>query len=403
MNRAELQELMPLVVLGMATNEERALVQAALETDPALRLEYADLERVLSGIAHAQAVEPPPGFKAKLLEAARADATRQAGQKSPIRLPLRWVAAGLGLAATVAALLVMRPATTNVNATALGSTSDGGLVYANSGRAARVSPAVLVRATGEVVPIRLETDRECQFTAVVSSAGLTYLLDSGNDKVFIVREDTAEVIDRWVVPPGATELAVRGDTVAVSNAKTMLIFRLNQNGEKIMVEARLSAAGQSLSAKNADAAIIEDGRIYITDRKNGLVRVLSEQDGREVAQFSAARAPVSLATRAGALWTLDAAGALFKLQASDGTVLERVELEGTPELLTLTDDTAFVADREGFLTAIRLSDLQITIRKRLQKMPMDLQSMPDGHVAVALAQDGVRVFDQNLDLVQSLP
>jgi hypothetical protein len=401
MNRAEIQELLPLVALGMASSEERNLVEQALKTDEALRLEYADLERVLVGVAQTEALEPPMGLKAKVLEAARAQPASKVAMLRPKTI-WPWLTATLALAATVATVLVMRPAP-SVNATAIGSTADGGLVYANSGRAARASPAVLVRANGQVVPIRLRTERECQFTAVISSAGLTYLLDSANDKVFIVREDTAEVIDRWVVPRGATELAVQGDTVAVSNANTMLIFRLNQNGEKIMVEARLLPVGQTSRSNDADAAVIDNNRIYITDRKNGSVRVLNEQTGAEVAQFTAPRAPVSLATRDAALWVLDADGALLKLESSSGAVLERVSLEGTPKLLTLTDDTAFVADREGFLTAIRLSDLQVTTRKRLQKPPMDLQPMPDGHVALALENNGVLVVDQNLTTVKRLP
>ena len=68
---AQIKELLPVVALGIATPEEVQLVKAALESDIALQTEYAELERVLTGLGADVSLAPPATLKSKVLAAAR--------------------------------------------------------------------------------------------------------------------------------------------------------------------------------------------------------------------------------------------------------------------------------------------------------------------------------------------
>jgi hypothetical protein len=141
--------------------------------------------------------------------------------------------------------------------------------------------------------------------------------------------------------------------------------------------------------------------LYTTDQARGVIHVLSSITGKEKTQFEAPEMPVSLAVRDG-LWVLDAKGALLKLELPSGAVLENIALEGKPQLLRLTDNFAFIADSEGFVSVVDLQKQKVTARKRLQNSVMGLSSMPDGHMAVALEEAGIVVLDNNLEIVKSL-
>ena len=308
---------------------------------------------------------------------------------------LPWALAGL--AAALTAVFLNLPQAASINATTLATTADGSIIYANSGAVSRTTPAVYVRSDGSRTPIQFVADKECVFKAAVSSDGLTYLLDSANNTVFIVDEKTSAVVDKWSVPSNATAMDVVGSTVVVRSSQVALIFRRNQSGKKSMVEARLSSANNA----NPEAAVIDGDRLYTTDQMAGVVHVLSSTTGKEISTFTAAKAPISLAVRDG-LWVLDASGALYKLEVNTGAVQFRVALEGTPQLLRLTDQFAFIADKEGFISVVDLVSQQVTARKRLQNPAMALSLMPDGHLAVALEKRGVVVLDSKLEVIKTI-
>lgn len=193
------QELLPDVILGIATPEEVRLVQSALEQDAALRAEYAALERSLAALGAAHTLKPPPELKSRVLEAARQSSSRstphtvvpQAAHAAPRRRlrGLPWLAGAVATALTAIAVMLIgvlqAPA---INATTVATLPDGGVVYGNSGSMSRTVPIVLVRGNGEKIPVKFSAQKECQFRAAISSDGLTYLLDSANDTVFIVEE-----------------------------------------------------------------------------------------------------------------------------------------------------------------------------------------------------------------------
>ncbi len=411
----EHSELLPFVILGLATPEEVRQVKAALETDVALRREYAELELVLTGLGATEAVEPPASLKQKILAASRGSdqsesrATNEAESRvrpaptskrtapRPMARVLPWVMAGLATALTAVAVFVAFPQS-QINATTLAATSDGSIIYANSGAMSRSTPAMLVRSNGAKIPVQFVADKECKFTAAVSSDGLTYLLDQANNTVFIIEESTGKMVDRWLVPANATGLDVVGNTVVVRSSQVALIFRRNQSGEKSMVEARLSSSKPSAYA---EAAVIDGERLYTTDQTLGVVHVLETATGKEIKQFEIPEKPVSLAVRNG-LWVLDAAGVLLKLELSTGAVLEKIVLEGTPQLLRLTDLYAFVADKEGFVSVVDLQKQQVTVRKRLRNPALALSMMPDGHIAIAVEKNGIVVLDNKLEMVKSI-
>jgi hypothetical protein len=415
---ADIRELLPAVVLGIATPEEISLVKVALESDAALQAEYLELERVLAGLGADVSLEPPLNLKAKVMSAARetnitASRVRAAPQVRHVipqakhAVPrsfskiIPWVMGGLAAGLTALTVFFVQPQGAQTNATVVAATTDGSIVYANSGVMSRTTPVVLMRANGTKIPIKFVADKECQFKAAVSSDGLSYLLDSANNTVFIIEEKSGELIDRWTVPQNATAMDVVGTTVVVRSSQVALIFRRNQSGEKSMVEARLSSIKNPNA--NLEAAVIDGDDLYITDQMEGVIHVLSSVTGKKKTQFDAPEIPVSLAVRDGGLWVLEANGVLLKLGLASGQVLEEIVLEGTgrSQYLRLTDDFAFIADSEGFVSVVDLAKQKVTARKRLQNTVMGLSDMPDGHMAVALEKAGIVVLDSNLQVVKT--
>jgi hypothetical protein len=402
------QDLLPEVILGIATPEEVRLVQAALAQDAALRAEYAILERSLAGLGASELVDPPPALKARILEAARASTAApaprslrpapQATHHAPRRRGLLPLLGALGTAlAAVAVLFFGVWQAPTVNATTVASLPDGGVVYGNSGAVSRSVPVVLVRASGEKIPVRFRADKECNFTATVVGDGLVYLLDSANDTVFIVEASTGVLVDRWLVPANATSLDVVGETVVVRSKAVAVVFRRNQSGQKSMVEARLSNQG----TLHPEAAVIDGDKLYTTDQTTGVVQVLSSLTGQKLGELTAPEKPVSLAVRDG-LWVLDATGALYQLALPSGVVQLRVPLQGTPQRLRLTDQYAFVTDAEGYVSVVDLAKRTVSARKRLQNPVMSLSVMSDGHIALALEKRGIVVMDNKLEVLRTI-
>lgn len=190
---------------------------------------------------------------------------------------------------------------------------------------------------------------------------------------------------------------VVGDTVVVRSNSVAIIFRRNQSGQKSMVEARLETQGQ----ENPEAAVLDGDMLYTTDQKNGVVHVLDGITGQKITQFEAPQKPVSLAVRGG-LWVLDAAGMLYKLELPTGKVLFQVPLQGTPQRLRLTDQYAFIADSEGYVSVVNLEKQEVSARKRFQNPAVSLSPMPNGRVALALEKRGIVVVDSKLEIQKTV-
>jgi YVTN family beta-propeller protein len=425
-DRQYLQELLPAVMLGIATPEERRQVLLALESDAELRREAHEFELALAGLGATEAVPAPPaGLKAKVMAQIRAEASggstpqpeRLAEMPAPSitklepvnrpvqvqrRNPLAFLAGGIGLAAAIAGLLITRgPAAVPAampDASVVANTPNGGLIVANSG--ARATPVTFIAADGARRNVSFKLDKPASFTRAVSNQGLSYVLDAANEKLFIIDEIKGEMIDEWPVPAGASGVAVDGDTVVVMGAAsgTALTFRKNGLGSKTMVEARISKPNLKMPLEDCmDAAVISGNRAYVTHHDSGMVSEIDVTSGKERARFAVGQKPVSLAVDGTVLYVLDLKGTLYKLERETGKVLGRLKLEGTPDRLTLAPGVAYLSDRAGFVTAIKTEPLQVLARKKLADKLMDLTPMPDGHIAVAAADKGVMILDDKLE------
>jgi YVTN family beta-propeller protein len=421
-DRQHLQELLPAVMLGIATPEERRQVLLALESDAELRREAQEFELALAGLGATEAVPAPPaGLKAKLMAQIRAESSGgSTPQLEPIpkvptpsitklepidrpvkvqrRNPLAFLAVGMGLAAAIAGLLVTRGPAEMPDASVVANTSNGGLIVANSG--ARATPVTFIAADGARRNVSFKLDKPASFTRAVSSQGLSYVLDAANEKLFIIDEAKGEMIDEWPVPAGASGVAVDGDTVVVMGAAsgTALTFRRNGVGPKTMVEARISKANPNMPLEDCmDAAVISGNRAYVTHHDSGMVSEIDVSSGKERARFAVGQKPVSLAVDGKTLYVLDLKGTLYKLERETGHVLGRLKLEGTPDRLTLAPGVAYLSDRAGFVTAVKTEPLKVIARKKLAEKLMDLTPMPDGHIAVAAAEKGVMILDDKLE------
>ncbi len=433
MNRSELQELLPLVALGIASLEEQAIVTTALQTDLELRLELRELELALSGVGATAPVTPPPALKVKLMEAIRQDAPvnpqpftaqsstpqppaarvapRSAAQSAPQarsrvaprpRVLAGLLGAGTAVLAALALLVFAPPA--GVNASAVATTGDGGLIFANSGETARVTPAVLVRPDRSRLAVHFTVPQPSVFTAATSSGGVSYLLDARNNSLFIVDERTGKLLDTWAVPVGAAGVAVAGDTVVVKGAisGTAVIFRKTGASGKTMLTAQIAPTTDMAMNDVMDATAIVGDRIYATHHVTGEVSVLERSTGRELARYRVGGKPVSLAVRGEMLLVLDYGGRLLKLNRQTGKVLQTVQLQGTPDRLTLMDDLACLSDRAGFVTTVSLESLAVLGRVKLEGVPMDLSPMPGDHLAVAVSKRGVVVLDRDLKQLETI-
>jgi YVTN family beta-propeller protein len=421
-DRQHLQELLPAVMLGIATPEERRQVMLALESDAELRREAHEFELALAGLGATEAVPAPPaGLKAKLMAQIRAESSGGSSSGSQLKLervaevltssstklepvfskrrnPLAFLAVGMGLAAAIAGLLVTRGPAAMPDASVVANTSNGGLVVANSG--ARATPVTFIAADGSRRNVSFKLDKPASFTRAVSSQGLSYVLDAANQKLFIIDEAKGEMIDEWPVPAGASGVAVDGDTVVVMGAAsgTALTFRKNGLGSKTMVEARISKANPTMPLEDCmDAAVITGNRAYVTHHDSGMVSEIDVATGKERARFAVGQKPVSLAVDGKTLYVLDLKGTLYKLERATGKVLGRLKLEGTPDRLTLAPGVAYLSDRAGFVTAVKTEPLQVLARRKLADKLMDLTPMPDGHIAVAAASKGVMILDDKLE------
>jgi YVTN family beta-propeller protein len=428
-DRQHLQELLPAVMLGIATSEERRQVLLALESDAELRREAHEFELALAGLGATQAVPAPPAsLKAKLMAQIRTEAsgpslggsqpkpepipqalsaqvptvTRLEPVKVQRRNPLAFLAVGLGLAAAVAGILITRGPAAMPDASVVANTPNGGLIVANSG--ARATPVTFIAADGARRNVSFKLDKPASFTRAVSSQGLSYVLDAANEKLFIIDEAKGEMIDEWPVPAGASGVAVDGDTVVVMGAAsgTALTFRRNGIGSKTMVEARISKANLNMPLEDCmDAAVIVGNRAYVTHHDSGMVSEIDVTSGKERARFAVGKKPVSLAVDGAVLYVLDLKGTLYKLERETGKVLGRLKLEGTPDRLTLAPGVAYLSDRAGFVTAVKTEPLQVLARKKLADKLMDLTPMPDGHIAVAAADKGVMILDSKLERLKN--
>jgi YVTN family beta-propeller protein len=419
-DRQHLSELLPAVMLGIATPEERRQVLLALESDAELRREAQEFELALAGLGATEAVPAPPaGLKAKLMARIRAESLGETPAKlEPIpetlnaqvpavtrlepkpqrRNPFAFLAAGIGLAAAVAGFLITRGPASMPDASVVANMPNGGLIVANSG--ARATPVTFIAADGAQRNVSFKLEKPASFTRAVSNQGLSYVLDAANEKLFIIDETKGEMVDEWPVPAGASGVAVDGDNVVVMGAAsgTALTFRKNGLASKTMVEARISKANPNMPLEDCmDAAVIAGNRAYVTHHESGMVSEIDVASGKERARFAVGQQPVSLAVDGATLYVLDLKGTLYKLERETGKVLGRLKLEGSSDRLTLAPGVAYLSDRAGFVTAVKTEPLQVLARKKLADKLMDLTPMPDGHIAVAAAEKGVMILDDKLE------
>jgi hypothetical protein len=421
----DIQELLPVVILGLSTSKERREVVAALETDATLQREAQAIELALTGLGALENTPAPAGLKLKLMEQIRAEktgaspavleseptqsksVTRLEPVKTQSRFRLPFFAVGLALAAAIGGLIVTRlaitqPLTAMPDASVIANIPNGGLIVANSG--ARATPVTFIAANGSRRNVSFKLDKPANFTRAVSSQGLSYVLDAANAKLFIIDESKATLIDEWPVQAGASGLAVDGESVVTVGASsgTALTFRRNGLASKTMVEARIAGAQPDMPSKEfSDAAVITGNSAYVTHHSTGTINEIDLRTGREKTRFTVGREPISLAIDGEILYVLDRAGSLYKLERQTGRVLAELKLEGNPDRLTLAPNVAYLSDRNGFVTAVQTSPFKVLARKQLSSTLMDLTPMPDGHIAVAAAEDGVMILNENLELQRS--
>jgi hypothetical protein len=420
MTRLELQEVLPAVILGIATLEERLAVEAALKTDPELAREAKELEAVLTGLATAEAASVPASLKAKVMNAAKLEAktpareTRANTAKVPTSrarayaprsimqrfAPLVYVVGAIAIFSVLSLLPNMfKSAHDPVNASVVTSTRDGGLVYANSG--AVVTPVVLISSSGQRQAIKFPTGKPCYFTNAVSLDGYTYLLDAANNKLFIIDEAKGAMIDDWDVPAGAAGLAVQGNTVIVKSAESGIVLEFKRNREgKTMLEARIAPETPTSSMPMEDLMddlLILGSRVYATHHVMGTVSVLDRDTNKEINRFKIGTAPVALGQYGENLIVLDHAGALISVNANSGKLVNTLKLEGDADKMTVMNGTAYLSDRNGFITTINLEQFKVENRKQFGNNARDVSPMPDGHVAVATGEGGVIVLNDQLE------
>ena len=252
--------------------------------------------------------------------------------------------------------------------------------------------------------VKLSANLQSTFTDATSSAGSSYLLDAANQRLFIVDERSGKLIDAWPVPAGAASVAVQGNTVVVKGAisGTVVVFTKTGAGEKTMLETRVAPRTDMAMLEVMDQAVIAGDLIFATHHVTGEVSVLDQTTGRELRRFTNLGKPVALARLRSALLVLDYAGRLLELNPASGAKQRSLALSGNPDRLSIMGDLAFLSDRAGFVTAVRVDTLEVLGRVRVNGVPMDISPMPGNHLAVAISKGGVVVLDRNLKTLETI-
>lgn len=341
-------------------------------------------------------IVPPPQLRARVLAAARRRSARPPARRSWTRpnWPLRNWAVGAGLAAALA-LAVVWPLRAGLASAgglpdpavvvALGDT----LVVANN--VAGAAPVSLVSPGGRVTPVKLDTPRPAWFTEGVRAGDLVYLADAGNDRVVVLNAVSGRVVAEYPMPGGVAGLAVVNGRVICKMADGSL-GPLHGTMRQLAPEADMPLTDVM------DAVAARGGTLYVTHHARGEVLLLDADTLAVRRRVQLGGAPVALAVTKGGVLALDTAGgALIWLNAA-GDVTRRVALKGHPDKLVLSGDSAYVSDRAGQVTRVNLAS-----GRQLSKTfdhPMDLATMPGGHLALADGGGGLKILSADLNVLR---
>lgn len=360
-------------------------VRVHLQGCAACREEARTLRLLREGLTQsAPEVMPPADLKERVLGEARQVQRRRAQ-------PWWFAAAGVAAALALGALLPGRLGTASaaeLRDPAVVVAYGDSLVVANNGAAG--AALNLVDGRGRVFSIVLDTPRAAWFTEGVRAGNQVYLADAGNDRVVVLNMGARRVVSILPVRGGIAGLAVQGERVW---GKTVSGELLELGGR-----ARRLAPGERLPLLDVmDAVVLQGDQLFVTHHARGEVYLLDAGSLRTRRVVQGLGSPVALAALRGGVLVLDHLGRLIWLNRS-GDVTRRVQVPGRPDKLVLSGNRAYLSDRAGNVTSIDL--VSGTRQSRAFTKPMDLAVMEDGHVALADAEGGVKILDQDLNVTR---
>ncbi len=368
-----------------------AEARAHLEDCPDCR----ELARELGGLNAAllgsvPEVAPPPQLRTRVLAAARAQSRleRTAARRRTWTL-------GAGLAAALA-LAVWWPQHAGTASAAglpdpavvvsLGDT----LVVANN--VAGAAPVSLVSPAGKVTPVKLTTPQPAWFTEGVRAGHLVYLADAGNNRVVVLDANSGRVVAEHPMSGGVAGLAVVNGQVICKMADGTL-------GPLHGAMQRVAPGVKTPLVDVMDAVAARGKTLYVTHHAQGEVLLLDQASLTVKRRVRLGGAPVALAVTRDGVLALDTAGGQLIWLSEAGDVTRRVALAGHPDKLALSGDSAYVSDRAGRVTRVNLAS-----GRQLSKTfdhPMDLATMPGGHLALADGDGGLKILDADLDVMHT--
>ena len=400
MNECErCQEELDAVLIGIADADTASVVRGHLNECPDCARHAAELQGVLAGLLHAPAPVPmPAGARERLLASARRVPLKTvpaptALPRAPVARPRArlglWGAGVIGLAAALG-LFALRAAQPSIQQADVVVNAGGGALVLARSEASRY-PLIIRASTGELRGVALTQPKPAWYTEGVYDQGRAYLLDAANNRLVVLNVAAGKVERTYPTPGGAAGLAVSAQGVFVKSAASgeLRVFK----GETCFIN-KLAQSAEMPQAEYMDAVLPLPGRILTTQHTTGQVFSLSANGEEVLATYGVGGAPVGLKQWNGKILVLDVQGRLLQLSA-DGQIQRVLSLDGHPDKLSIMDNEAYLTDRGGSVSVVDLRRFVVTQQRNFGK-PMDIVTMPDGHLALADALRGLVVLRPDL-------
>lgn len=348
-----------------------------------------DLERIKTALVHAAPAKMPP---AELKD-------RIMGQiKRPSSSQRAWW--GVGMAATVAAVLwvgsLLTPSATAKLAPSPSVVvgAGGAVVFANNNLNA---PVVMLGPDGEVFRLSMDVTSVPYFTEAVAEGDRVYLLDTANQLLSVINVKTRALERTHSIHSGASGLSVQQGRIFVKCALSGYLTSIGKDG--YITEIQLGDSSNIPREAFMDAVLAVQDRLLVTHHTSGKVFEVNPQTLKVTQTFKVGGEPVALNRYRQSVLILDHQGRLLELK--NGKVQRSLKLPGHPDKMTVASNAVYLSDRKGEVMTIDLERWKVVQQKAFAH-PMDLTTLPDGSLAVADLDGGIKMLNRNLEVQEEI-
>ena len=405
------------VLMGIADVDTERFVRLHLPNCPDCQREATELQASMNDLLYVAPVPLLPGARSAFLDRARQTPLEEpfelrdspdirgikvrdvppkvdAGAPGSHRRPLPprwgvWVTTAIGIAAALGLLLARTSSDPDIRQADVVVSAGSSVVMARSD--VSTYPLVVRTATGQLRGVKLAQAHPAWYTEGVYNAGKAYLLDAANERLVVLDVERGKVERTYPAPGGASGLAVSGRNIFVKAAASGELRRFQGNST---VVTSVAAPAPLSQGDYMDAVLVQPDRLLTTQHTSGQVIALSIDGRRIIGRYHVGGAPVGLESWKQRVLVLDVRGRLLELRP-DGQVARTLGVPGHPDKFSVMGDHAYLTDRGGQVSEIDLIHFTLMQQRTFGK-PMDIVALPDGHLALADATQGLIMLNSDL-------